>query len=203
MLIEESSSSYEIDLNLHQFSLAIDDVFKRIQQALNKDVAVFNVVSRKIAINGTGQQYAAALEAIDSRLCAQVHTDSEFQLESKGDCPICFCDVENPIRCSCEYTYCLDCFEGYCESGAWSSQEEFQIKCCGTEGTCSTVFALQELRRHLSSSVFEWLLQNLFEEYVKRRPEVFRSCPTPDCGHIYQCSEKQTCGQGHTHVRHV
>lgn len=192
MVNEQASSSYEIDLNPHQFSWAIHGGFKRIQQLLDNNIAVFNVVSRKIAINGTTQQYHTALAAVDSRLCAEGDSGLGVPLESNGDCPICFCEAENPIQCSCKHTYCLECFEGFCESAASTSQEKFQITCCGSEGTCSTVFTLKELRNQLPSSVFEMVLQKSFEEYIKRRPKDFHSCPTPDCGHIYRCTENQS-----------
>jgi hypothetical protein len=55
MLREESSTSYEIDLKPHQFSWTIHGGFKSIEQALGKNVAVFNVVSRRVTINGTQQ----------------------------------------------------------------------------------------------------------------------------------------------------
>jgi hypothetical protein len=53
MLREESSSSYEIDLRSYEFSWIIHGGVKSIEQALGKNVAIFNVVSRKVTINGT------------------------------------------------------------------------------------------------------------------------------------------------------
>ncbi|KAL8804073.1 MAG: hypothetical protein Q9182_002786 [Xanthomendoza sp. 2 TL-2023] len=196
MLSGASSLHYQLDLNPLQFCWAIHGGFKRIQQVLPKDVAVFDVVSRRIAINGTSQDYDIALAAMDSRACTQINAhsgvNSGAQLESRGDCPICFCEADNPIQISCKHTYCLECFEGYCQSATPSSQEKFQIKCCGSEGECPTILTLKELKSHLPSSVFEQVLEKSFEEYVKRRPDDFRSCPTPDCGHIYRSSKDQS-----------
>jgi hypothetical protein len=44
-MLREESSSYEIDLKFHQFSWTIHGGFKSIEQALGKNVAIFNVVS--------------------------------------------------------------------------------------------------------------------------------------------------------------
>jgi hypothetical protein len=188
MLREESSTSYEIDLQPHQFSWAIHGGFKSIEQALGKNVAVFNVVSRRITINGTQQQYEAALAIMDGKLAVAIRSHSNGSAGPEGHCPICFCEADTPIQNSCKHTYCLECFEACCKSAASTSKDGFQIKCQGNEGTCSTVFTLRELKDHLSSSVFEIVLKSSFEEYIQRHPEAFHYCPTPDCGYIYRCT---------------
>jgi hypothetical protein len=188
MLKEESSTSYEIDLNPHQFSWTIHGGFKSIEQALGKNVAVFDVVSRRITVNGTQQQYAIALAVMDDKRTVKIRSFSDGPSMPEGDCPICFCETENPIQTSCRHTYCLECFEECCKSAASSSKDEFQIRCQGDEGTCSTIFTLRELKDHLSSSVFEAVLKLSFEEYIQRHPEAFHYCPTPDCGYVYRCT---------------
>jgi hypothetical protein len=135
------------------------------------------------------QQYDMALAVMDSKHSVEIRPVVDVQLRHEEDCPICFCEAEAPVQTSCKHVYCLECLEGYCESAASTSQREFQIKCCGTEGTCSTVFTLQELRTYLPSSVFELVLTKSVEEYVKCHPDDFRPCQTPDCGYIYRCSK--------------
>lgn len=188
-VLKEESSGYEIDLSPQLFFWAMHGGFKRIEQILGKNVAVFNVVSKKITIDGTANQYDTALAMIDSKDSVESHPILGLQLDRDGDCPICFCEAEVPVKTSCKHTYCLECLGGYCEAAASSSRDEFQIRCCGAEGTCSTAFTLDELQTYLPSSVFELILKKSFEEYVKRRSDDFRSCPTPDCGHIYRCSK--------------
>jgi hypothetical protein len=188
MLREESSSSYEIYLQSHQFSWAIHGGFKSIEQALGKNVAIFNVVSRKVTINGTQQQYETALAIMDGRHAVPIHSLSDDPPRVEGDCPICFCEAESPINTSCKHTYCLECFEECCRSAASTSKEESQIKCQGNEGMCSTVFTLREVQDHISSPIFETILKSAFEEYVQRHPQALRYCPTPDCGYVYRCT---------------
>lgn len=188
MLKEEPSMSYEIDLKPHQFSWTIHGGFKSIEKALGNNVAVFNVVSRKVTINGTQQQYETALAIMDGKHALKFRALSDGLSKPEGDCPICFCEAENPIQTSCKHTYCLECFEECCKSAASTSKDDFQIKCQGDEGTCSTVFALRELEDHLSSSVFEMVLEFSFKEYIQRHPEAFHYCPTPECGYVYRCT---------------
>jgi hypothetical protein len=188
ILREESATSYEIDLKPHQFSWTIHGGFKSIEEALGKNVAVFNVVSKRIAINGTEQQYETALAIMGGKRAVKIRSLSDGPSRPEGDCPICFCEADKPIQTSCNHTYCLECFEECCKSAASTSNDEFQIKCQGNEGTCSTVFTLRELKDHLSSSVFEIVLKSSFEEYIQRHPEAFHYCPTPDCGYVYRCT---------------
>lgn len=53
MLKEELSTSFEIGLKEAQFSWAIHGGFKTVDQVLGKNVAVFDVLSKTITINGT------------------------------------------------------------------------------------------------------------------------------------------------------
>jgi hypothetical protein len=189
MLREESSSSYEIDLKSYQFSWAIHGGFKSIEQALGKNVAIFNVVSRKITIDGTQQQYETALAIMDGRHAVPTRSLPDDPSRVEGDCHICLSEEpDNPIKTSCKHTYCLECFEECCRSAASTSKAEFQIECQGDEGACSTVFTLPEVKDHVSSSVFETVLKSSFEEYIQRHPQALRYCPTPDCGYVYRCT---------------
>ena len=188
MLKEESSMSYEIDLNPHQFLWTIHGGFKSIEQVLGKNVAVFNVVSRRIIINGTRQQHETALAIMDGERAVEARFLAAGPTGPERDCPICFCEADAPIQTLCKHTYCLECFEEYCKIAASTGTDEFQVKCQGNEGICSTVFSLRELKDHLSSLAFEIVLKSSFDEYIKRRPEEFCYCPTPDCGYIYRCT---------------
>lgn len=188
MLRKESSTSYEIDLKPHRFSWAIRGGFKLIEQSLGENIAVFNVVSKRITINGTRRQYEKALAIMDGKHAIEISSLTGGPSKPELYCPICFCEPEPPIQTSCKHTYCLECFEEYCKSVASTSKDEFQIMCQGDEGNCSTVFTLSEVQGHLSSSIFEIVLKSSFEEYIQRHPGDFRLCPTPDCGYAYRCT---------------
>ena len=187
ILKHDISASFEIDLTPEQFSWVVTGGFKIIQQTLGKEIPVFNIVTRRVTINGTQQQYQTALAIINKRDTLWEPLSTE--LAPQGDCPICFCEAENPIHTSCKHTYCLECFEENCKAAASTSGAEFRIKCQGNEGICSSIFSMEELGALLSSSAFENILQASFEEYVKRHPESFHYCPTADCGYIYRCSK--------------
>jgi predicted Zn-ribbon and HTH transcriptional regulator len=48
------------------------------------------------------------------------------------------------------------------------------------------VLGIAELNQHLSSTAFEEVLEESFASHIRRRPDEYRFCPTPDCGFIYR-----------------
>lgn len=187
--IRSFSEFHEIFLEPDDFSWAIQGGFRSIVQALGEKVAVFDVVSKKIIVNGDQKQYNRALHIIESkRDKGSVLASSDSSLSE--DCPICLDKPDTPVLTSCKHTYCLDCFEQCCASATSTDKDGFQMKCYGDAGKCSTTFTLQEVRQHLSSSDLENILRLSFEAYIQRHPDKFRYCPTPDCGFVYRCSTK-------------
>ncbi|KAJ4360887.1 uncharacterized protein N0V89_001455 [Didymosphaeria variabile] len=188
LLKNEPATVHDINLNTVQFAWAIQGGFKSVQQTLGDDVAVFDIVSKKIAIHGTTQQHEVALDVLAGKRTITALRPTVPTSTTHKDCPICFCEAENPISTSCNHTYCLECFEECCKAAASSGTVAFQVKCQGDEGKCSHVFTLRELRDSVSSAVFETVLQSSFEDHIKQRPDLFHYCPTPDCGYIYRCT---------------
>jgi hypothetical protein len=190
MLKQEFATALEINLNPSQFLWAVRGGFGRIETALERDCAVFNVVSKTILINGTRQQYATAQAMVKKEDDSVAHAIPDAT--SEKDCPICFCPAEDPVLTSCTHTYCLECLSAYCHSAASTSTSTFRITCQGNAGKCSTPFTLHELDGHLASPVFEHILASSFKEYVARHPAEFQYCPTPDCGFIYRATASGT-----------
>ncbi|TVY34267.1 ATP-dependent RNA helicase DEAH12-like protein [Lachnellula subtilissima] len=189
ILKEESLSNFEISLyDEHQFSWTIHGGFKSMVQELGKDVAVFDVVSRKIIINGTQQQFYAALSMMNGEYRFKTYPLSEHK--SEGECPICLAtdDIDMPVETSCKHTYCLECFESCCKHAASTSTNQFQIICAGDGGECGKVFDLAEVKKQVSSAVFEDLFKSSFKEYIGRHPQDFHYCKGVDCGFVYRCT---------------
>ncbi|KAF2449965.1 hypothetical protein P171DRAFT_405593 [Karstenula rhodostoma CBS 690.94] len=198
LLKEKPATVHYISLDPVQFSWAIRAGFKNIQQALGEDIAAFDVVSKKITIHGTTQQYDEAMDIIAGKRTNAIFGPREAARWAQNDCPICFCEAENPVSTRCNHTYCLECFEGCCKAAASSSAFAFHVKCQGEEGKCTHIFTLQELRDSLSSSVFETVLHSSFQDHIKQHPNLFHYCPTPDCDYIYRCTTSGADRPSHT-----
>ena len=109
--------------------------------------------------------------------------------ERAGDCPVCYCELENPILFGCGHSYCKVCFD-LCISSALVNRS-FPICCV----TCNTKLDLTVLSR---LSKFDNLLSASVLSFVSKHPTSYAYCPTPDCPQIYplgpagsisQCSE--------------
>ncbi|KAF2847212.1 hypothetical protein T440DRAFT_457067 [Plenodomus tracheiphilus IPT5] len=185
---QETTSHHKIDLQPHSLAWAVQGGFRKIEQALGVNVAVLDVVSRRITINGTNEQRTLALSIMQNKNASEAQHVMDNTSRPNEACPICFCEAEDAIKTACEHTYCLGCLEEYCKSAASNMKEEFRLKCQGDEGNCSANFTLHELKVDISSSAFDGMLRSSFEEYIQRRPQSFRCCPTPECGFIYRCA---------------
>ena len=182
----ELTAVQTIRLNAHEFRWACNGGFKQIVTVLGDDVASFDIVSkpRKVIITGSKKQYQTALNIIrgnkgDVKRANSANTDQE--------CTICWTEADNPLLTSCNHLYCLQCFEDLCMS-SMSAEKGSPICCQGEMGTCRKMFSLHEIQNHLSSAAFEEILEASFVSYIRRHPEDFRYCPTPDCGYIYRTS---------------
>jgi hypothetical protein len=185
LLKEIPHASHEISMTPEQFSWVLRGGFQILRSAFEEEeTLIFNVVTRKLIINGTREQYEMARAVIDGKLRAPASEDAIPA--ARGDCPICFCEVENAVQTSCQHSYCLECFEANCLTAASTSKGDFQVRCQGQEGTCPIVFSAEEIKKHVSSGAFEDMLRASFEEYLKRHQTAFHFCPTPDCDTIYR-----------------
>lgn len=182
----KSAAVHIIQLEPHKFSWACNGGFKQIATALGDGFASFDIVSkpRRIIITGSQKQYQTALQIVQGK---EDETKSANFANTDQECTICWTEAENPILTRCNHLYCLECFENLCMS-AGSEEKEFSIRCQGEIGRCEKVCSLQELQDHLSSPAFEEILEASFASYIRRHPQYFRYCSTPDCGYIYRTS---------------
>ena len=214
---ENASINYVIDLDYQQFAWACHGGFKAISAALGDGVTAFDIISvpRRILVNGSSADYRLVLSMITNQ--KEVDLGGE-EGGTERDCVICWTEADKPIRTGCGHMYCADCFERLCFSSAAGNKESC-IRCAGDSSNCMAVITLEELQEHLSSSVFEELLETSLTSYIRRHPQTFRECPTPDCGQVYRatvnaslftcsncltpvCTTCHTCHQGMSCAEH-
>lgn len=182
---EDSSTGHAIELDEQKFAWACHGGFKAISAALGGVVA-FDIISnpKRILVTGSDKDYKLALSMIANR---KREEDLPMRNTTERDCVICWTEADNPIRTRCKHTYCADCFEMFCFSGA-TGNGEFCIRCAGDLSKRMEILALDELQEHLSPNTFADLLESSFKSHVRRHPQHFRYCPTPDCGQVYRAT---------------
>ena len=185
-----ASSTHVIELRADEFAWACRGGFNDIASGLGKNLVTFDVVPtpKRIVVSGSYAEYQAALKMVQRKSDG---TSANPEHDGDLDCSICWTTAEDPVTLDCNHVYCLECLQGLCTS-ADASGADFLIICQGKMGNCKRLLKLDELKLHLSSTVFEEVLEASFASYIRRRPDEYRFCPTPDCGFIYRSTNNKT-----------
>ncbi|KAI1641893.1 uncharacterized protein F4817DRAFT_354451 [Daldinia loculata] len=197
LLRDEASQHFDIQLEDHEFSWALQGGLKKIEKRLGSENIMFDITStpKRITIIGTTGDYDTATSLIKDK----EETKKEISIQDVQDCSVCWNEVEDPVYTECGHVYCLDCFENLCLS-AMTQVTATRISCVGDLGRCPKTIGLSELQEHLSSSSFEELLEKSLDSYVQHNPHLFSYCPSPDCGYIYRINaipKTQMCPSCH------
>ncbi|VUC35655.1 unnamed protein product [Clonostachys rosea] len=167
-----------------QYLWAVNGGLKTLQSQLGRDKVVFDRKSRCIIVQGSESDFA------DAKLILASKSKSSGQRRNGvAECPICLSEADEPIRTSCNHTYCGLCFIDMCQAEA-SRPRDFCITCDGDSGECGQTFKLTEIRNLLLSETFEDILEASFQSFVQRHPDQLRYCPTPDCSQVYRVTSK-------------
>ncbi|KAJ3531956.1 hypothetical protein NM208_g8651 [Fusarium decemcellulare] len=176
------------------------DVYKSVKK-IEEDLGVViirNASLSQIRVFGPQEHFSPATEALH-RLIQDTISSAQPKPMKKArnsdiDCTICLTPAEEPLLTSCNHVYCGLCFVNMCEVEA-SKLKDFCITCEGNEGTCGKELPILEIHGLLMAETFEEILKSSFSSYVRRHPNEFRYCPTPDCDRIYRVVSDPTVPQ--------
>ncbi|TFB03786.1 ATP-dependent RNA helicase [Trichoderma ghanense] len=186
-----STSIRVIELEPHKFFWACHGGFRKIAARIGTENASFDIIStpKKIVISGSLEDYDVALAIMEGQEQVAEPVVLPGPDEAAQECSVCWTEAEAPVKTSCGHVYCQECFERSCTVGDGTAAD-FAILCHGNQGSCKDVIVVEDLQEHLSSSALEDVLERSFSSYIKRNPNEFRYCPTPDCGYIYRVSSE-------------
>ncbi|KAK0616651.1 hypothetical protein B0T14DRAFT_546825 [Immersiella caudata] len=183
---EDTSTTHTIELTDDQFSWARLGGFNEMRKTFGRKITFDSISTpKRILVTGSEKDYRLALDKLTTRedIAAKC-------TEEENTCSICWTEADDPIQTSCTHTYCTDCFENFCFAGSASSNNDFSLRCAGASSTCGKEIPLSELQDHLPSRALEKILEESFTSYIRRRPDTFRYCATPDCDRVYRVSSK-------------
>ncbi|KKP02285.1 hypothetical protein THAR02_05614 [Trichoderma harzianum] len=186
-----STSTRAIELQSHEFFWACHGGFRKIAARLGPDKASFDIIStpKKIVISGPLEDYDVALAIMEGRDQVTEPEEQSKPDDATQECSVCWTEAETPIKTSCGHVYCLECFERSCMMGDMTTAA-FVVLCHGNQGNCGSIIGVEDLQEHLSSAALEEVLERSFSSYIKRNPNEFRYCPTPDCRYIYRATSE-------------
>ncbi|KAK4609011.1 ATP-dependent RNA helicase DEAH12, chloroplastic [Fulvia fulva] len=183
-----TATSRSLPLDDSQFKWTCQQGLAQIRTRLGADNVSLDIISRPKKLKVTGSettfQWAAGLLAMHKG-------DSSFP-----DCTICFTPADDPLTLSCAHVYCHECFEGLCTSTD-ATTADFKIICRGQDDQCMRAVPLKEVQAHLAPGILEEVLESSFVSHIRRRPQHYRYCPTPNCGHIFKLRQDQLAEHRH------
>ncbi|ORY68942.1 uncharacterized protein BCR38DRAFT_464210 [Pseudomassariella vexata] len=186
LAIHDTSTGHAIELDQQKFVWACRGGFKLMSAALGQGIVTLDIIStpKRLLVTGSSEDYKSALKMVNDQITLD---QSELAEKNEKDCTICWTETDNPVVTRCNHTYCSECFETFCFSGA-TGNKDLCIRCEGDSSQCKSVLGLDELQEYLSSSTFEDLLEASFKTYIRLRPLDFCYCPTPDCAQVYRAT---------------
>ncbi|KAG8422304.1 hypothetical protein J3459_010458 [Metarhizium acridum] len=184
-----SNSSRVIELEPEKFFWACHGGFRTIAGQLGPEKVLFDIIStpKKIIISGSLEDYDLAVAIMEGRKQVPERVEKLKLDDTAQECSICWTEADTPIKTECGHIYCLECFEDSCTK-ANATGGDFTILCHGNQGNCRSVVSVEDLQTYLSSAALEAVLEQSFSCHIKRNPNMFRYCPSPDCNFIYRVS---------------
>ncbi|KAJ7642856.1 hypothetical protein B0H17DRAFT_1216309 [Mycena rosella] len=195
----------EIGAHRHVFPLRKDLIrvllrgrLRELQDSLGVDCLTIDVVGRTLTVHGDAnyvRRVQAELSALES---GNILGSVKVEASAENTCPVCFCDVEDPVKLDCGHVYCRECLQHYLRPA--SQDTGFSPRECLAEVTpsaggdprsaapCRLGIACSIIRSLLTSAEEDCLLRASFLAHINEHPTDFRYCPSPDCEMVYRPS---------------
>ncbi|TLD21327.1 hypothetical protein PspLS_08889 [Pyricularia sp. CBS 133598] len=154
----------------------------------------FDIISKpkRIVCTGTDADYQEAIKFIAAKDSSGPDDETPArENQEETNCSVCWTPADDAVTTACGHVYCTGCFADMCQSEL-TAATQYTLCCVGAANTCQAPLPLPELQSHISSTGFEEALEASFTGYIRRHPDLFRYCPTPDCGRIYRTTTTAT-----------
>jgi hypothetical protein len=189
---ELKEHSHTVILDPEALAFALKGGFRQIVAALGKDKVKLDIINnpKRIIVEGSTRDGVQIQGILTS--CASPSLETQIaELSISGDdselfCPVCFTPPEAPIKTSCGHFYCSSCLVSQC-----TSADSFPLKCLGEDAVCGSPITLADVKKVLSGTEYENLLQTSLTSYLRSRTTEFQYCSTPDCDRFYRISNTE------------
>ena len=180
---------HTVILDHEALAFALKGGFRRIVATLGKENVKLDVISnpKRILVEGSEEDAIQVQNILASPMSPSLETKI-FGLSINVDdselcCPVCLTPPEAPIETSCGHLYCNSCLVSQC-----TSADSFPLKCLGEGATCGSPMTLADVKKVLSATEYDNLLQASLTSYIRNRATEFQYCSTPDCDRFYRIS---------------
>ncbi|KAK1215215.1 hypothetical protein PQX77_022188 [Marasmius sp. AFHP31] len=179
-----SSSEYTQTLKPQSVRFFLQQGLSELREAFGRASVALDISSSvRITIRGGEDARQLLRDLIDKSLSNNIEANAPSHSETS--CPICFTDVDTPVKLECGHEYCTACLRHFFTADI----KNFPILCVGDEAKCGKPIALSVIQKYLESdSEFNALLETAFTTHIEQNQQTFRYCKTPDCKQIYRSS---------------
>ncbi|KAL0950368.1 hypothetical protein HGRIS_010334 [Hohenbuehelia grisea] len=198
-LKEIEARRHVVPLRRGQLGNLVRGMLKSFQETYGAEQIKLNVAAAELTISGGPDVVTAIRNALDVENSGI--SPPSTQIDTL--CPVCFCDITEPLGLPCGHFYCTTCLQHLLYSTPSSG---FSPLTCIAEvptpnhaspsSVCGVGIPYEILREHLSSAEETRVLRQSLVSHIQARPSKYRYCPTPDCeviyrpgpmGTVYQC----------------
>jgi hypothetical protein len=186
---ELKEHSHTVILDPVVLTFALKGGFRQIVAAFGKDKVKLDIINspKRIIVEGSTKDAVQIQEILTSFASSPLETKNTGLSTSEDDselfCPVCFTPPEAPIETSCGHSYCSTCLVSQC-----TSADSFPLKCFGDGAVCGSPITLADVKKVLSGTEYENLLQTSLTSYLRSQITEFQYCSTPDCDRFYRIS---------------
>lgn len=160
-------------------SLLVDKLKKwhEIYDAFSDKLDIIPQFSKKeIRINGTPDQVIL----FEKELNSHISNTSNNPTKQTETCGICLDEIsEFFILELCRHKFCNICLKEMVESSI-NNAALLPLKCL----TCETPLSLQDIKELTRPEMLPVLYKRSLENHMQKKKEIYRFCPSPDCGQI-------------------
>jgi len=184
--------SHTVILDPEALDFALKGGFRKVVAAFGKNKVKLDIINtpKRIIVEGSTEDAVRVQEILASCASSSLGTHitgiSNSEDESELLCPVCFTPPEDPIKTSCGHVYCNSCLLSQC-----TFADSFPLRCLGEDAACGSPLGLSDVKKVLSGTGYDDLLQNSLTSYLRSRPTKFHYCSTPDCDRFYRISDAE------------
>lgn len=168
-----------LPLRQDQLRTLVTGALVSLQTEVGEAKLTLNIANRPptLLVHGNDEDVARVRRAIDG-LSLQTENYSE------DVCPVCFCEVQDPIKIQCGHSYCSACLAHFLRPH--DDRSYTPLRCVAevqpdSGNLCNVDIPYSVIRQSISGTEEDRLLRDSFLSYVNAHSDEFRFCPSPDC----------------------
>ncbi|KAF7969685.1 hypothetical protein HWV62_26196 [Athelia sp. TMB] len=143
--------------------------------SMGADKISLDVVARNLVVKGSTDEVEAVRRAISTMLTSP----ATRAIAGEEDCPVCFCEISDPVRLPCGHSYCSQCLRHFLLSAACADFSTSTLRCMADidaaqpeKKLCWEHIPYATIRGILSSSEEAKLLEASFLSHIHVHPAI-------------------------------